>query len=359
MLFFTRTNQPKWDHRSKLNIEIRRFIFKQFMNVKGSIKKLFSLNSKYWAGNNRVKSSHPNANRLNHLISKKIQLADSRLIDLSDSGEPFTAKEILEMPKPQKESSISVCEAIMQKAIEVKNALKAYRKLNNLKNHFENFGDMAIDEFDFAGMKAFEKYLNDQPRINSLETSARYLKDLKRCLAAQMYNDKKVLGYRLTFGSNPKPKLTANEIEKFAAFNNPRYNLSRDIFLACFYTWGSRISSVLTLEPRHLIDGRLIFLEYKGKKKTKSVKINEQLQSIIDKYAGKSAFYLFPVMTASPLAIGCTENEKYRYDKHIESKTNTINKDLKVIAASCGITKNVSTHVARHSFAYISHKKWG
>jgi len=32
-----------------------------------------------------------------------------------------------------------------------------------------------------------------------------------------------------------------------------------------------------------------------------------------------------------------------------------VNRDLKVIAAACGINKNVSTHVARHSFAYNPH----
>lgn len=97
-------------------------------------------------------------------------------------------------------------------------------------------------------------------------------------------------------------------------------------------------------------------MEYKGKQKTKSLKVNEKLQAIIDLYAGQSAFYLFPVLSASPLPVDCTVNEKYRYDKHIESKTSIINKDLKVISAACGINKTISTHVARHSFAYISHK---
>ena len=105
-----------------------------------------------------------------------------------------------------------------------------------------------------------------------------------------------------------------------------------DICLDCYYTWGSQISFNLTLQPKHIFDGRLIFLEYKG----------------------KSDFYIFPNLELAPIEKGSPQ-DYYLYDRHIESKTSIVNRDLKVIAAACGINKNVSTHVASHSFAYNSH----
>lgn len=70
----------------------------------------------------------------------------------------------------------------------------------------------------------------------------------------------------------------------------------------------------------------------------------------IEKYKDNNSPYVLPFMKLD------SDSDPKRFQKAIESKTVMINNSLKVIAKLCGIDKKLTSHVARHTFAYLADK---
>jgi len=98
-------------------------------------------------------------------------------------------------------------------------------------------------------------------------------------------------------------------------------------------------------------DGRLVYKMHKTRK-AHSLKLKEKPLAILEKYKGRGESYIFPFFS-----------DRYDYSdplflhNQIGAKTALINKYLKDIAKKAGISKNVTTHTARHSFADIARQK--
>lgn len=123
--------------------------------------------------------------------------------------------------------------------------------------------------------------------------------------------------------------------------------VARDMFLFAFYAHGMRFESVATFDVK-TIRGSVIRYRMEKGKKVREILIHDKLQKIIDKYSGKP--YLFPVIKKP---IGSVWDKK----NVIGSANALINTHLKRVAIICGIEKNLSTHIARHSFATLSLKR--
>ena len=72
------------------------------------------------------------------------------------------------------------------------------------------------------------------------------------------------------------------------------------------------------------------------------IPITESLDNIFKKY--DSQHYLFPLLSKEKVVNEFTINSKLTY----------INKYLKEVAKYCGIFKNLSTHVARHTYTDLA-----
>jgi integrase len=123
------------------------------------------------------------------------------------------------------------------------------------------------------------------------------------------------------------------------------------MFLFAFYNAGIRISDILLMTWDNIQEGRLVYTMYKTSK-PHSLTLKEKPLAILEKYKGKNESYIFPFLS-----------DRYDYSdpifKHnqIGAKTALINKYLKEIATKAKISKNVTTHTARHSFADIARQK--
>ena len=117
-----------------------------------------------------------------------------------------------------------------------------------------------------------------------------------------------------------------------------------------YYFAGVRISDVLELKWGDIIDGRLYYQMNKNDKPV-SLKIPKQAIEILELYKAlksPSNDYIFPFLNkANP-------NDKRDLFKKMRNATNLFNKYLKRIAKLCDIEKNLSNHIARHSFGNIA-----
>ncbi|TYQ00222.1 site-specific recombinase XerD [Tenacibaculum adriaticum] len=153
--------------------------------------------------------------------------------------------------------------------------------------------------------------------------------------------------------SNHKIGLTKKEIEKIEQLNFPKLSSiwhTRNVWLIAFYFAGIRISDVVRLKWSDFKNDRLYYIMNKNEKPL-SLKIPEKAKSILNKYKKHSKEnngYVFPFLQK------VKEHNTEDMFRKTRNATKLFNKYLKRIAVQCDIKKNLSNHIARHSFGNIA-----
>lgn len=178
------------------------------------------------------------------------------------------------------------------------------------------------------------------------------LSDLSNCLnALERFEGvdwfKKV---RKTIVADPvsKEKLSLSDIKELERVGlNGLNDVARDMWLFAYYTHGMRFENVATFK-KSSIKGNVIKYRMNKGKKFREIFIHDKLKKIIDKYCNKP--FMFPVVKKEIPDI-------WRKKDIIGSANALINAHLKRVAIICGIEVNLSHHIARHTFAYLSKKR--
>ena len=161
---------------------------------------------------------------------------------------------------------------------------------------------------------------------------------------------------KIRIGLGLKMGLTQEEIQKIENLeleSNTSIWHARNIWLFSFYFAGVRISDVLKIKWSDFKDRRLYYQMNKNDKPV-TLKIPDKAKTILKYYEPEKRSdkdFVFPdLKNADPNSI-----------KDIFRKTRTaarrFNKYLKKIAEITGIEKNLSNHIARHSFGNIAGDK--
>ncbi|MBN8825845.1 MULTISPECIES: site-specific integrase [unclassified Spirosoma] len=128
---------------------------------------------------------------------------------------------------------------------------------------------------------------------------------------------------------------------------------TKNVWLFAFYFAGIRVSDVVELKWLDFLDGRLYYRMNKNEKPV-SLKVPEKAQKILELYFGKRSEnqgFVFPFLKDANLG---DPRDIFRKTRNA---TRLIDKNLKKIAGMCGIQKNLSAHIARHSFGNIAGDK--
>ena len=153
--------------------------------------------------------------------------------------------------------------------------------------------------------------------------------------------------------SNHKIGLTKNEIESIEEMDLPEMSSiwhTRNVWLVAFYFAGIRISDVIKLKWSDFKNDRLYYVMNKNEKPL-SLKIPEKAEPILGsykKYANENKGYLFPFLR------DVNEHNLEDVFRKTRNASKLFNKYLKRIALECKINKNLSNHIARHSFGNIA-----
>lgn len=165
-----------------------------------------------------------------------------------------------------------------------------------------------------------------------------------------------------------KEKLDAAEIQALEAVELEAGSLdwhSRNCFLFSFYCAGIRAGDLLQLRWLNVEGGRLNYQMGKNHK-TRDLKLVAQAAAILDLYrteASKPTDYIFPFMDNRKTyasAISQADKDtlpsdmKQKLFEEVSAKNALINKSLKRLAGKAGISKKVSMHISRHSFASVA-----
>lgn len=162
-------------------------------------------------------------------------------------------------------------------------------------------------------------------------------------------------GIKRSKSPSKKAKLTLEEFRKFqSARFEGKMEVVRRIFVFATLARGMRGHDVLTLEKSAFKEDRLIYQAQKAgfnqDGKIHDIRLTPAMMECVEGLPANGN-YVFPLVKIP--------KSKFKQDpntflRHIESVMAIVNPMLKVIATELGITKNISTHVARHTFAYLS-----
>lgn len=120
-------------------------------------------------------------------------------------------------------------------------------------------------------------------------------------------------------------------------------------FTFSYYCWGINMVDIAKLQWKNIQDGRLFYVRTKSKK-AYSIPLLAPAKQILEHYKPKKGktdpeAYIFPIL----------DPEKYDTPQKVVSRiknvTRSTNDALKIIAKKSGIHINITTYVARHSFA--------
>lgn len=154
-----------------------------------------------------------------------------------------------------------------------------------------------------------------------------------------------------------KERLNADEIkalEELELEKGSRLYDARNMFLFSFYCAGVRIGDMLQLQWSNIQEGRLNYVMGKNDKE-RSIKLLPKALNLLKLYHKKNLEidnYIFPFLPNN-----LNRQNATILHKQIEAKSALINKCLKQVAEKAEIDKNLTTHMARHSFADMARKK--
>jgi integrase len=231
--------------------------------------------------------------------------------------------------------------------------------LKSLQN-FQSKPSLNFDEVNVSFLNRYQKWMIEEG--NSRTTIGMYLRNVRTLFNASnieglIYPFGKKGGlYNIPTGSNTKKALTIDQVAQIAAFKalpGTWEDRSRDYWLFSYLGNGINMRDVARLKYSNIQDDVITFVRAKtAASSEKEIKIEiiitEQIGRILDKWGNKPASpdeYIFPIFKN-----GMTPQDQYRA---CQQTIANINHNMNRIAKIIGIEGNLTTYVARHSFATV------
>lgn len=304
----------------------------------------------------KVIGNLPSKNALNaHLNGLKRDLESIMDLKLANR-ESFEAKDIIRLFRGEDPTLlVDFLKSYMTNNPDniAETTLRNYQILLNKILDFDK--TTSIKQLNHEWLEKFHKYLMSI-HGNSLNTIHNRMKCLKRiCKLAQqkgLVSKNPFEHYKLKTEPANRAYLTRDEINQLKNVKVKTYReaLIRDTFIFGCFT-GLRFSDLclLKLESLHKENGTLrLYIQMEKTKDPLSFQLPTKAVQIIEQHGTFSidSIFVFPISRQDKVG--------YQLKKEISSKNAYFNKVIKQVAQKAGIQKNISFHVARHTFATLS-----
>lgn len=203
-----------------------------------------------------------------------------------------------------------------------------------------NVSDISINKIDYAFVTEFEFYLRSVKKCNN-NTAVKYVRNFRKIIKICLDNDwldkNPCSRYEGKMKEVERDFLTEEELNRIynKRFSSERLNLVKDIFIFSCYT-GLAYVDVKGLKKDHItigIDGEIWIFKNRQKTDTKSkIPVLPIAEAIIQKYANH------PKCLNENCVLPILTNQK-------------MNAYLKELGDLCDISKEITFHMARHTFA--------
>ena len=321
---------------------------------------------RYWDfTRNKPKPNCPNKEYIQKIILDKQTDLQQRMLELNSEQKEYTTTTLLNDENKRFELK-TVCQFYQELIEQCKNNNKCGNRLiykgsyNSLKVFTKNQLDIPFSAIDISWLNKYEKWLrskgNKETTMSLMFRTLRsaYNKAIKAKCARK--SDYPFDEYKINkFDTKTQKRAIAKtEVLKFTKevdnIGKRQYvQLSKDIFIFSYLCGGINFTDIANLTKVNITNGRIHYIRQKTGKLIK-LGISEEAMQIIKKYESESKGYLFPILNAN---IHKTPLQK---QNRIHKMLGKINKNLKLIAAQLNVDANMTTYVARHSFASVLKK---
>lgn len=326
-----------------------------------------SVNPKFWDfSKNKPKSNCPNREYILKLILNKQAELQQRMLELNAEQKEYTTTTLLH--DEHRKFELKTVKQFYQELIEQYKANEKwgnrliYKSSYNSINVFTN-GNLEIpfSAIDVAWLNKYEKWLrskgNKETTMSLMFRTLRsaYNKAIEsKCARKSDYpfNDYRISKFDV---STEKRAIAKADVLKFStdvhSIGKQQYvQLSKDIFIFSYLCGGINFTDIANLTKDNIIEGKR--LHYIRQKTGKLIKLglSEEALKIIKRYAVESKGYLFPILNAQ------LHKTPLQKQNRIHKMLGKVNKNLKLLAAQLGVEANLTTYVARHSFASVLKK---
>ena len=326
-----------------------------------------SVNPRFWDfSKNKPKSNCPNREYILKLILNKQAELQQRMLELNAEQKEYTTTTLLH--DEHRKFELKTVKQFYQELIEQYKANEKcgnrliYKSSYNSINVFTN-GNLEIpfSAIDVAWLNKYEKWLrskgNKETTMSLMFRTLRsaYNKAIENKCARKSdypFNDYKISKFDV---STEKRAIAKADVLKFStdvhSIGKQQYvQLSKDIFIFSYLCGGINFTDIANLTKDNIIEGKR--LHYIRQKTGKLIKLglSEEALKIIKRYAVESKGYLFPILNAQ------LHKTPLQKQNRIHKMLGKVNKNLKLLAAQLGVEANLTTYVARHSFASVLKK---
>ena len=326
-----------------------------------------SIDPKFWNfQKNEPKANCPNREQIQKIILTKKSELQNKILELHAETKDFTPTTLLNVNENKidlKSVEDFYLELIKEYTSQGKCGNRLFYKgsYNSIKTFCKGKLQIPFSDIDINWLIRYEKWLrkkgNKDTTISILFRTLRsvYNKAIQsKCARKSDYpfDDFKINKFDTSTRKRAIPKTEVLEIMKSKPESNGKHlymELSQDIFIFSYLCGGINFTDIANLTSENIIQGRLNYIRQKTGKPI-SIGICEEAQKIITKYEANKNGYLFPILDKGKHK---TAQQKQNRIHKILVK---VNSNLRFMAKQIGIKSNLTTYVARHSFATVLKK---
>lgn len=319
-----------------------------------------SLLEKDWDSKNRlVRKSYTGVSTvtwLNNLIQKKKADAMDIILKLHESGvlQALSLGELRDKIDSQdKPKSFFAFADTLIKELASSNRIGTSRSYSEVVNVFRKYcagRDLSFLDISYNFLTKFEAHhLGKGNSYNGLAVYMRTIRSIYNKAIKAGYVEKEYYPfdeYKVRTTPTEKRALDWPLLKKIIELKlkpkDPCFH-ARNYFVASYMMYGMNYTDMAFLRKDDILDGRV---QYRRRKTSKlyDIKITPGLNKILSYYISQNedSEYVFPILKRNNLAL------QYRDIKWARKR---YNKELKDLAEQCGIDKNLTSYVSRHSFA--------
>jgi integrase/recombinase XerD len=296
--------------------------------------------------------------KMNAIISKRYSDIQKEVIELESAKRQVTSKQVKDIVFGKKPQDFYPFAKSIVESYQTDNKSGTYSRTSSVIAKMEEYApNLSFHDITPKFLSEYEHHLKTKKSPNSTNTIHANFKFIRLVFNKAFEMDviehslNPFLKYKMKTEKTQREYLTEEELE---AFNNvetdlgTRMDLHKDMFVFSAYAAGLRVSDMLQLQWKNF-DGTSINFTIKKTGNQLSIKIPNKGLAILEKYKlanSKSNDYIFNMLPPNTFLLSAKE-----IDDAISSANAYINKNIKLIAKKADIEKNISFHIARHTWA--------
>ena len=317
-----------------------------------------SIHPQYWDfEKNKPRRNCPNKDQIQKIIADKTTVYNEQVLDFKTTNKEFTVSSLAEkVYSPQQAKTVNELFKSSIDKLKIARrggyALSVQQVYNSLLEYNTHL-DIYFSDIDVVWLKQYELYLRSKELSdNTIAIRFRTLRAIyniaieENIVKADHYPFKNYKVSKLS-KETPKRSITKSDVEAIIGYTTKHeYTIfAIDLFLFTYLMGGINFVDIAYLTRDNIIDDRLIYSRRKTKKLIK-LPLQDKAVKLINKYRQIDDLYLFPIFSK----FHKTDQQKANRVHKVITK---VNKYLKVVGEELGLPIDLTTYVARHTYATV------